>query len=93
MLKKKNRVYTTIFLVIWTILLVLIPLGISFIEKNNFKNNMSYISSEFNIEDYNIVLDVDKDNKIDVTEKFIVNIFKSFCTLLAFSRFLNLLSR
>ena len=73
MLKKKNRLYTTIFLVIWTILLALIPLGISFIEKNNFKNNMSYISSEFNIEDYNIVLDVDKDNKIDVTEKFTVN--------------------
>ena len=70
MLKKKNRLFPTIFLVIWTILLVLIPLGISIIEKNNFKNNMSYISSEFNIEDYDIVLDVDRDNKIDVTEKY-----------------------
>ena len=74
MLKKKNRIYTTIFLVIWTMLLVLVPLGISRVEKNNFKNNISYISSEFDIEDYDIVLDVDKDNMIDVTEKFTVNI-------------------
>lgn len=74
MLKRKNRLYTTIFLVIWTVLLVLIPLGISIIEKNNLKNNFSYISSEFDIEDYNIVLDVDRDNKIDVTEQFTVNL-------------------
>ena len=74
MLKNKNRLYTTICLVIWTILFILTPLGISIIEKNNFKNNVSYISSEFNIEAYNIVLDVDKDNKIDVTEKITINI-------------------
>lgn len=74
MLIKKSRLYTTIFLVIWTILLVLIPLGISIAEKNSFKNNMSYISSEFDIEDYSIILDVDRDNKIDITEKFIIDI-------------------
>lgn len=74
MIKKKNRLNTTIFLIIWIILLVLIPLGISKFENNNFKNNRSYISSEFNIEDYNIILDVDRDNKIDVTEQFSVNI-------------------
>ena len=74
MIKKKNRLYTTIFLMIWIILLILIPFGVSIVENNNFKNNVSYISSEFNIEDYNIILDVDKDNKIDVTEQFTVNI-------------------
>lgn len=74
MIKKKNRLYTTIFLMIWIILLILIPFGVSIVENNNFKNNVSYISSEFNIEDYNIILDVDKDNKIDVTEQFSVNI-------------------
>lgn len=74
MIKKKNNLYTTIFLVIWIILLILIPLGVSIVENNNFKNNVSYISSEFNIGDYNIILDVDKDNKIDVTEQFTINI-------------------
>ena len=52
MIKKKNRLYTTIFLMIWIILLILIPFGVSIVENNNFKNNVSYISSEFNIEDY-----------------------------------------
>ena len=56
MTKKKNRLYTTIFLIIWIILLILIPFGVSIVENNNFKNNVSYISSEFNIEDYNIIL-------------------------------------
>lgn len=74
MIERKNRLYTTIFLVIWIVLLVLIPFAISIIEKNKFKNNVSYISSEFNIEDYKIILDVDRDNKINVTEQFIVNI-------------------
>ena len=34
----------------------------------------SYISSEFEVEDYNVVLDVDKDNKVDVTETVTINI-------------------
>lgn len=71
---KKSRLYTTIILLIWVILLVLIPFVVSIVNNNNFKNNVSYISSEFNIDDYSIVLDVDKDNKIDVTEHFTVNI-------------------
>ncbi len=74
MIKKKNRLYTTIFLVIWIVLLIFIPLGVSIVENNKLKNNVSYISSEFDIEDYNIILDVDKDNKIDVTEQFTINI-------------------
>ena len=74
MIKVKSNIYTRIFLIIWIVLLILIPLGISIIEKIEQKNNQSYISSELDIEDYNIVLDVDKDNKIDVTEKFTVNI-------------------
>ena len=74
MIKKKDKLYTTIFLMIWIILLILIPFGVSTIENKKIKNNVSYISSEFNIKDYNIILDVDKDNKIDVTEQFTVNI-------------------
>ena len=71
---KKKKMKTVIILIIWTIIIILIPLMASKIEDSSFKNNKSYISSEFDIENYNIILDVDKDNKIDVTEQFAVNI-------------------
>lgn len=35
------------------------------INDKNLKNNNSYISSDFEIENYSIVLDVDKDSRID----------------------------
>lgn len=74
MIKKKNKLKTILLLIIWTTVLILIPFAVSKIEDNSYKKNISYISSEFDIENYNIILDVDKDNKIDVTEQLIVNI-------------------
>lgn len=74
MMKNKNRIYERSLLIIWIAILMLIPLGVKLIDQDNLKSNTSYISSEFNIENYEIILDVDKDNIMDVTEKFTVYI-------------------
>lgn len=73
-MKNKVRKKTIILLCIWTILLVFVPIITIKLEKILNSNNKSYISSKFEIEDYSVVLDVDKDNKIDVTEKVTINI-------------------
>lgn len=74
MITKKLKLKTRILLIVWTSVIILIPFVVSKIEDNNYKNDVSYISSEFDIEKYNITLDVDKDGKIDVTEQFTINI-------------------
>lgn len=74
MMGKNNKKKTIILLCVWVILLIVIPFTTLEVEDNLNSKNISYISSEFNIEKYNVTLDVDKDNKIDVTETVTVNI-------------------
>lgn len=74
MRKRKNTLGTIILLFVWSLLLVTIPFFVSKVESNRYKNNGSYISSEFDIVNYDVVMNVDKDNKVDVTENIVVNI-------------------
>lgn len=74
---KKQNIKTLITLIIWGLLLVLLPNLVKKVEENQNKNNTSYISSEFEIEKYDITLDVDRDRKIDVTEVITINIPES----------------
>ena len=60
-MKNKNKKKTIILLCIWVVLLILIPFITLKLEDSLSSNTRSYISSEFEIEDYNVVLDVDKD--------------------------------
>lgn len=74
MRKRNNTLRTIILLFVWTLLLVIIPFFVSKVENNRFKNNGSYLSSEFEIVNYDVVMDVDKNNRVDVTENIVVNI-------------------
>ena len=74
MKKRNNTLKTIILLFVWTLLLVIIPFFASKVENNIFKNNGSYISSEFEIVNYDVVMDVDRNNRVDVTENIVVNI-------------------
>lgn len=74
MRKRKKTLGTIILLFVWSLLLVTIPFFVSKVESNRYKNNGSYISSEFDIVNYDIVMDVDKNNKVDVIENIVVNI-------------------
>lgn len=74
MRKRKNTLETITLLFVWTLLLVIIPFFVSKVENNRFKNNGSYISSEFEIVNYDVVMDVDKNNRIDVIENIVVNL-------------------
>jgi hypothetical protein len=72
--KKNYKLKSIILFFVWIILLIIIPFSVSKVESDLNKNNKSYISSDLKIEEYNVVLDVNKDNKIDVTETITVNI-------------------
>lgn len=74
MKREKKSIYTIIILSVWTIVIALLPFVLTKINDNELKENSAYISSDFDIENYNIVLDVDKDNKMDITEQITVNI-------------------
>lgn len=69
---RKIKALTLVF--IWSLVMILLPIIVYKINDKNIKNSNSYISSDFEIENYNIVLDVDKDSRIDVTENIIINI-------------------
>lgn len=74
-MKKMQKKITSILLpFIWLLLLIIIPFVVSKIEENNFKNNGSYISSEYEIINYDVVMDVDKNNRVDVIENISLNI-------------------
>ncbi len=71
----KNKKLSTIsIIIIWVVTIALVPIVSKFIEERNMKNNFSYISSDFDIKEYSVILDVDKNNKIDVTENITINI-------------------
>ena len=74
MKRSKKTLKTIILLFVWSLLLVTIPFFVSNLESNRYKNNGSYISSEFNIKDYDVTMDVDKNNKVDVIETITVDI-------------------
>lgn len=71
---KNKKISTISIIIIWILVMILIPIISKVIEENNMKNNYSYISSQFDISEYNVVLDVDKNSKIDVTENITINI-------------------
>lgn len=73
-MKKNNKKRTIILLSILVFLSVLIPIFANMIKHYQIDSNNSYISSELDITSYNIVLDVNKNNKYDVTEIVTVNI-------------------
>lgn len=68
------KIKNIVLILVWSLLLVLIPLVVNKVEDNKYKKNISYISSDFEIENYDITLDVDKDRKVDVTESITINI-------------------
>lgn len=74
MKKRKNTLKTIILLFVWSLLLVTIPFFVSKVESNRYKDNKTYISSEFDIKDYDVVMDVDKNNKVDIVETIAVDI-------------------
>lgn len=71
---KNKKISTISIIIIWILVVALVPVISRIIEENNMKNNYSYISSQFDIKEYNVVLDVDKNSKIDVTENITINI-------------------
>ena len=73
-MRNKNKKKTITLLVVWILLLITIPFVTVKIQDGLSSNNHTYISSEFDIEEYNVVLDVDDDNKVDVTEIVTINI-------------------
>lgn len=73
-MKNKNKKKTITLLIVWILLLIIIPFLTLIIQNILSSNNHSYISSEFDIEKYDVVLDVDEDNKVDVTETVTINI-------------------
>lgn len=75
-MKIKNKLKTVILIIFWILFILLIPFIISKYKSsiNVREDSSSYISSQYKIENCNITLDVDKNNKIDVTEEFEVNI-------------------
>ena len=73
-MKKSNKNRTIIVFVIWIVLLVTIPIISINIQELLSSENNTYISSDYEIESYDVTLDVDKDNKVDVTENIKINI-------------------
>ena len=73
-MRKNNKTKIIIVFIVWIVLLVTIPvISINMQEKISSENN-TYISSDYDIESYDVILDVDKDNKVDVTENIKINI-------------------
>lgn len=74
MIKNKNKTKVMVIFFIWIVLLILIPLITSKINDIKKKENISYISSGYEIEKYDIALDVGKNSKIDVTENITIKV-------------------
>ena len=55
---RKIKALTLVF--IWCLMMTLLPIIVYKIKDKNIKNNNSYISSDFEIENYSIVLDSDR---------------------------------
>lgn len=73
-MKNNIKKKTIILLCLWMIVLSLVPLISTQVKNNLVRSNKTYISSDFNIKNYDVILDVDKDNKVDVTESITVDI-------------------
>ena len=55
---RKIKALTLVF--IWCLVMTLLPIIVYKINDKNIKNNNAYISSDFEIENYSIVLDRDR---------------------------------
>ncbi len=73
-MKNSRKKKTIVLLILWTLVFIFIPAFILWLQDTLSSKNSSYISSAFDIDDYNVILDVDDDNKVDVTENVTVNI-------------------
>ena len=73
-MKNSRKKKTIVLLILWTLVFIFIPAFILWLQDTLSNKNSSYISSAFDIDDYNVILDVDDDNKVDVTENVTVNI-------------------
>ena len=73
-MKKNKNLKIIILLFVWSLLLVTIPFLVSMAMSNRYKNNGAYISSEFDIKNYDVIMEVDKNNKVDVTETITIDI-------------------
>lgn len=71
---RDKKLSTISIIIIWTVIIALVPIISNIIEEKSIEKNVSYISSNLDIKDYDVILDVDKNNKIDVTENITVNI-------------------
>lgn len=73
-MRKNNKTKIIIVFIVWIVLLVTIPVISINMQEKICSGSNTYISSEYDIESYDVVLDVDKDNKVDVTENIKINI-------------------
>ena len=73
-MRKNNKTKIVIVFAVWIVLLITIPIISVNMQANLSSGNDTYISSDYNIENYDVILDVDKDNKVDVTENIKVKI-------------------
>ena len=55
-------------------MLVIVPFLVKMIESDSLKKSGSYISSKFEITDYDVVMNIDRNNRIDVVENIIINV-------------------
>lgn len=72
-MKNNIKKKTIILIICWLIVLTIIPIIVLNKEKSDSENG-SYVSSNFDILNYDVILDVSKNNKVDVTENITVNI-------------------
>lgn len=73
-MKRSNKIRTIILLSILVLTTLIVPSAAKKIKDEEIYNNKAYISSSLDISNYNIIIDVDKDNKYDITETITVNI-------------------
>lgn len=74
MANKKQRKKTTFLIIIWIVVLAFVPFITKHFESSMRSQSQSYISSDLDIKDYEINLNVNKNNKVDVIEKIKINI-------------------
>ena len=72
--RKKNLIKKTIFLGVWVIVLAIIPMAIDKYNSEMIMDNTSYLSSDYQISDYDVTLNVDRNNRVDVIEQMNLNI-------------------
>jgi hypothetical protein len=71
---KNNKRKSRVLLIVWVVLLLVLPFSVSSLGPDSDGSNVSYLSSDLEIQGYHVELDVDANAKIDVTETVTVMI-------------------